>query len=330
MHEAFMHRCLALAERGRGKVGTNPMVGALLVREGKIIAEAWHEKFGGDHAERALLKAIKTEILPTDILYVNLEPCCHTGKTPPCTDIMIERGVKRVVYGMVDPDPAVSGKGILALERAGVELMGPVNRALCEWMNRGFVSLRTACRPWVTIKRAQTPSGEIASADGKPVKITSREQDVWSHTWLRARHDAILVGVGTIIADNPFLDKRFEQVHKTVPQSSDPLRIILDPHLRIPLDAKVVTGKNAPGTMVITSKDVDPKIRSALQERGVRVEVVSLGKGTFDFASLWEILTTPKGDFHGIASVLVEGGVRTWRAFKDAEVVDEEVTLIGR
>lgn len=337
-HYHFLHRCLALAERGRGNVGINPLVGAVLVREGKIIAEAYHSEFGKAHAERQLLEnhdprtssaeaeryGARQIIRSTDTLYVNLEPCCHQGKTPACTDVIIERGVKHVVFGMIDPDPRVAGKGIACLKEAGIEVIGPVLRAQCEWFNRGFVSLKTKGRPWVTLRRAQTRSGAIAKPDGGPLKITSVEQDRWTHGWLRARHDAIVVGVQTVIADDPLLTVRF-----SFNRSTAPLRFILDPRLRIPLSARVVNAPLASGTMVVTGPGSDAVKRRELEGRGVPVAEIPLHEGRFDFPALWKVLTEDKGDFHGISSVLVEGGARTWQSFREAGVVDEEVTLMG-
>ncbi len=321
-HE-FLHRCLALAERGRGNVGTNPLVGSVLVRNGKMIAEAAHEKFGHRHAERALMENFQGPIEPDDVLYVNLEPCCHQGKTPPCTEIIMERGVKHVVFGMIDPNPMMAGKGIEALRRAGIECAGPVERARCEWLNRGFVSLHCNNRPWVTIHAAQTRAGAIARPDGRPLTITSPGQDRWTHEWLRARHDAILVGVRTVISDDPQLTARL------VPDLPSPLRIVLDPHLRIPLEARVIGEELASGTMMIVAPGSDPEKRLRLEEKGVRVAEVPLREDQFDFGELWKMLMTPQGDFSGVASVLVEGGARTWATFRKAGCVDEEVILVG-
>lgn len=320
---ACMHRCLALAEQGRGNVGTNPLVGAVLVREGKILAEAFHSEFGKAHAERRLLENFDQKISSEDVLYVNLEPCCHQGKTPACTDIIRERGIKHVVFGMVDPDPQVSGKGIACLLKAGIRVTGPVERTQCEWLNRGFISLRTKGRPWVTIRSARTKDGAIAKPDGSPLKITSGEQDRWTHACLRGRHDAILVGVQTVIADDPALTVRFGL------ELSSPLRVILDPHLRLPLTARVVTGESASGTVIITSCGSDAAKRQALQEGGVRIAEIQLRDGQFDLSDLWKTLTVPSGNSHGIASVLIEGGAKTWRSFWEAGCIDEEVVLVG-
>lgn len=330
MHEAFIRRCLDLAEHGRGSVGINPLVGAVLVRDGKIIAEAYHSAFGKAHAERQLLEKDEQNIRSTDVLYVNFEPCCHQGKTPACTDIIRERGVKHVVFGMVDPDPRVAGKGIAALRNDGIEVIGPVLRAECEWLNRGFISLHTHGRPWVTLRQARTRSGAIAKPDGSPLKITSEAQDRWTHGWLRARHDAILVGVQTIVADDPALTVRFGL------DLSSPLRIVLDPHLRIPLGAKVVNGELAKGTVILREDSDDSEETKASEEkrrilegRGVPFWKIPLAGSIFDLDALWKALTTPQGDFHGIASTLIEGGARTWRFFRKAGIVDEEVILVG-
>ncbi len=318
-----MHRCLALAERGRGKVGTNPLVGAVLVRRGEVIAEGWHAGFGLPHAERVLLDGYHGDVDPEDVLYVNLEPCCHRGKTPPCTEILQERGVKRVVYGMIDPNAQMAGKGIEALRRAQVECIGPFERARCEWMNRGFVSLHTKSRLWVTLKRAQLRDGEIAAPGGASLKITSASQDRWAHEWLRGRHDAILVGVQTVITDDPLLTVRSD---RALPS---PLRIVLDPHCRIPPGARIISGALAAGTVVIVGPEAESAKCRQLRGRGVQVLEVPLLDRRFDYSALWRVLMTPTDGFHGIASVLVEGGAKTWQSFREEGAIDEEVILMG-
>jgi len=339
-----MHRCLELAKMGHRHTGINPMVGAVLVGGGNIIAEAFHEQFGGPHAEVLLIKKFDQKVREEDVLYVNLEPCCHTEKkTPPCTEAIIASGIRTVVFGMLDPNPLVSGKGVARLRTAGITVFGPVERAQCEWLNRGFVSLMTRGRPWITLKRACTLSGAIARPDGSMLKITDSEQDAWSHRHLRAMHDAILVGVGTVVTDDPMLTQRMKNEKLGPPagraglKNYQPLRIILDPDLRIPLAAKIVSGEMAKGTMVVMhdfkesrqSEDSEEKIR-ILQERGVRILGVPLdAKREFDLPVLLQILTTPTQDFHGITSVLVEGGQRTWDAFSAARLLDADITLIG-
>ncbi|MBU0767246.1 bifunctional diaminohydroxyphosphoribosylaminopyrimidine deaminase/5-amino-6-(5-phosphoribosylamino)uracil reductase RibD [Patescibacteria group bacterium] len=330
-HATFIHRCLLLAQQGRGKVGINPMVGSVLVRNDEIIAQAHHEGFGLPHAERSLLESIEGSIKPDDVLYVNLEPCCHQGKTPPCTDIIIKKGIKHVVYGMKDPNLEVLGKGIEALRKAGIDVVGPVLPELCQRLNRGFISLQKNGRPYITLKHAQTRSGEISKPDGSPLKITSQEQDEWSHSYLRARHDAILVGAGTVITDDPQLTVRLK--NKNLEQSLT-LRIVLDPNSSIPKDAQIM----GEGTLLINKekKDCDqprehPFVGAdVIQEKGVMAEEVPVKNGVFDWESLWKVLTTPKDNFNGITSILVEGGAKTWDVFKKAGMIDEEVWLVGK
>jgi diaminohydroxyphosphoribosylaminopyrimidine deaminase/5-amino-6-(5-phosphoribosylamino)uracil reductase len=330
-----MQRCLDLAERGRGLVGTNPLVGAVLVREGSMIAEGWHAAFGADHAERMLIKKFDQEVQPNDVLYVNLEPCCHQGKTPPCTDIIIESGIKNVVYGMRDPNSAVAGQGIALLRESGIEVKGPVLPELCRRLNRGYVSLQEQGRPYITLKRAQTIDGKIASPDGSQKQITSQKQDEWSHTYLRAKHDAILVGVQTVIADDPQLTvrchpERSRRMNKKIDQTlAHPLRLILDPQLRTPLDVNVVNGDLAAGTIIIADREAASENEKELLERGVRILRIPQQDGAFDWRVLWSMLTTPEEDFCGITGILVEGGPKTWKSFKKAGFMDEEVVLVG-
>jgi diaminohydroxyphosphoribosylaminopyrimidine deaminase/5-amino-6-(5-phosphoribosylamino)uracil reductase len=236
-----------------------------------------------------------------------------------------------VFIGMLDPNPAVSGKGIEELRNNGIDVIGPVERVRCEWLNRGFISLMTKGRPWVTMKMAQTRTGAIAHDDGSMMKITIAEQDAWSHEFLRAQHDAILVGVGTVVTDDPHLTARL-QIADARLQNFQPLRIILDPHLRIPLDAKLVSGEMAAGTMVVTkeTEGTEEKMRK-LRDSGVRVASIPLNaSGEFAMQSLFHLLTKSTKDFHGITSILVEGGRKTWDAFYKANVVDCVVNLMGR
>jgi diaminohydroxyphosphoribosylaminopyrimidine deaminase/5-amino-6-(5-phosphoribosylamino)uracil reductase len=320
-HGIFMHRCLELASKARGHVGNGALVGAVLARQGKMVAETYHKEYGGQHAERLLLDQVKN-IQPDDTLYVNLEPCCHEGKTPPCTDAIIERGVRKLVFGMVDPDPRMGGEGIRRLQKAGVEVIGPVLRAETERLNRGFVMLRTKHRPWVTLKTAQTRDGKMCNADGSRLRITNAEQDAWSHRFLRARHDAILVGVGTVLADDPSLTVR-------EPGSTwQPFRIILDPQMRLPSDAALLTDEHRARTILVTKKSVQGDSRKKGLQEIIHCEIPYDGEN-FEWRGLWECLTSPHDDFAGISSVLVEGGPGTWERFRRAGIVDEEVVLVG-
>jgi diaminohydroxyphosphoribosylaminopyrimidine deaminase/5-amino-6-(5-phosphoribosylamino)uracil reductase len=292
LHESFIRRCLELAERGRHLVGNGAMVGAALVREDRIVVEGFFDG-RGPHAECVVLEKFDQKIRSTDVLYVTLEPCVPhpSKKTPGCAPRIIESGIKHVVIGMLDPDTRVSGRGAALLREAGLHVDVGVLRQECEWLNRGFVSVRTKGRPWITLKRAQTPDGRIANDDGSPLKITSPEQDAWSHTFLRATHDAILVGVQTIISDDPSLNTRFDQ--KKRPFLG--LRVVVDPHDRVPKTAKVLTDEYRDRTLVVRDASWD---------------------------ALWQQLLD-----RGVTSVLVEGGQRTWDAFRRAGYYDEDVIL---
>lgn len=321
-HELYMHRCLELGSQGRGLVGNGAMVGAVLVNHDQSTAEAFHEGFGKMHAERTLLTHIDQKMCTGSTLYVNLEPCVHHGKTPPCTEIIIERGIKRVVVGMMDPDPRVAGKGIAVLRRAGIAVIGPVERAACERLNRGFISVRKIGRPWITLKRAQTRDGRIANPDGTTLKITSFDQDRLSHISQRAQTDAILVGVETVIRDDPQLTIR----HYT--SQWQPWRIVLDPSSRMPSTAKLLTDSLKERTIIVSSLNnyIDQTFTYA---PGLNKKMlVKNHDKKFEWESIWTALTTHQEDFPGITSILVEGGRRTWDIFRQNGFVDEEVVLV--
>lgn len=327
VHDSFMGRCLTLAERGRGMVGNGALVGAILVRDGQVIGEGWHSAFGRAHAEADLLKKFDQKSSSSDVLYVNLEPCCHQGKTPPCTDAIVRSGITTVVVGMLDPDHRASGKGIAALRDHGVTVIGPVLEQACRWLNRGFVQLRTAGRPWITLKSAVAPDGSVAHGDGSPRKITSQEQDTWSHTVLRARHDAILVGSTTIRTDNPLLDKRLSMNNEI--DQKNPYKIVLDRICSISKQARILQHEPE-RTLVIVGTDAPRDRVSIVGNTGARVLRVECDdRGVFVWRKLWEALCTPRDAYTGLTSILVEGGPATWRIFRDAGMVDMEVLLAG-
>lgn len=334
-----MRRCLKIAEEGRRNVGNGALVGAVLVRDEKIIAEGIHLEYGKYHAERDLVQKFDQQIRSTDVLYVSLEPCCHHGKTPPCADILLERGIKNVVYGMQDPDIRMAGKGIVMLRDAGVNVVGPVLRAECEYFNRGFVSVRTKNRPFITLKQALARDGSFANPNGSPKKITNQTQDIWTHTNLRFPADGIVVGVGTILSDNPYLNTRlrlrapdgqarFTQKNALIKEVPEPYRIILDAELRTPITARVVTDAQSSRTMIVVRDDLAVDA-TEFTERGVIIIRCPYDGSSFDLDALFQELITLKGDYHGLTSLLIEGGAKTLKTFREAGAVDEEVTLIG-
>ena len=230
----YMKRALKLAEKGRGRTRPNPMVGAVIVKDGKIIGEGFHERFGGPHAERNALAACVGSPKGSTI-YVTLEPCCHYGKTPPCTDALIEAGIRRVVVGCLDPNPLVAGRGAAILRQKGIqaEVVEGTLREECERLNEVFFHYIRTGRPFVVLKYAMTMDGKIATYTGESKWITGEAARRRVHED-RGRFAAIMAGVGTVLADDPLLTCR-------IPGGTNPLRIICDTTLRTPLDASVVT-----------------------------------------------------------------------------------------
>lgn len=241
--KGYIRRAIELALKGRGFTDPNPVVGAVVVKNGRIIGEGYHERYGQPHAERNALANCTEDPRGADI-YVSLEPCCHYGKTPPCTEAIIERGIRRVFFGSYDPNPKVAGKSEGILRAAGVEVTGGVLREECDAINEGFFHYITTGTPYVTFKYAMTADGKIASATGKSQWISCEESRAEVH---RMRHDnaGIMVGIGTVFADDPMLNCRIEG-------GKDPVRIICDDDLRIPMDSKIVkTAKEVP-TIIAT------------------------------------------------------------------------------
>ncbi len=291
----FMKRALQLARRGRGFVSPNPMVGAVVVKDQTIIAEGYHEKFGQAHAEvNALRKA--GEAAHGATLYVTLEPCSHQGKTPPCVQAILDYGIAHVVVGVKDPNPKVNGKGIQMLKSKGIEVSTGVLEEACYQLNESYFYFITSGKPLVTLKMAQTLDGRIATSTGHSKWITSEDSRVISHR-LRRRHDAVLVGIGTVLADDPQLSVRHVR-------GRSPRRIILDSQLRVPLDAHILSD-NAPfSTIIVTTAAASREKIARINERGAQVLVVPENeRGWVSLEHLWKKLAEM-----GITSVLVEGG----------------------
>ncbi len=288
-----MRRVLRLACRGMGKVSPNPMVGAVIVLHGEAIAEGYHRRFGADHAEVDAIKRATGEIKEATI-YVNLEPCCHWGKTPPCVNTLIERGIKRVVIGTLDPNPLVNGKGAQILRGHGIEVEVGVLEKEARRLNEVYFKYIRTGLPFVTIKYAQSLDGRIATSQGDSRWISSERSRRFTHR-LRTQHDAIMVGIGTVQADDPMLTVRRVK-------GGNPLRIVLDSHLRIPLNAQVLQGE---GKTLIATTDVHDKEKlEEIQKRGKDTLVIQRGEdGRVALTSLLKALAV-----RGISSILVEGG----------------------
>ena len=313
--EYYMARALVLARRGLGYVSPNPMVGAVVVSSnGEILSEGYHSRFGGPHAERVALEKLGYRARGCT-LYVNLEPCCHHGKTPPCTEAILESGIKRVVVGTLDPNPLVSGRGVEFLKSHGVEVKVGVLEDMCRWLNRGFFKWIRCRRPYVILKWAQSLDGRIATASGHSKWLSCDVSLRYAHR-LRAYADAVLVGSGTVLSDNPLLNLRLWR-------GRDPLRVVLDSRLSLPLDRKVFSCP--PSTVVFTCSPNGGKMR-ALKERGVEVFQGPAGEGGVDLGFVLDRL-----GLMGITTLLVEGGGRVHGSFVKSRLFDEvQVVLTPR
>lgn len=291
-----MARALALAARGLGATSPNPPVGAVLIRGNRVVGEGYHRRAGGPHAEVLALRRAGSRARGAT-LYVSLEPCCHLDKrTPPCVPAIIASGVARVVIAARDPNPKVRGRGLTALRRAGLRVDPGVGSADAELLIEPYRTLITSGRPFVTLKAASTLDGKIATAKGESRWITGPAARKLVHQ-LRGRADAIVAGIGTILADDPSLTARTGAVRGRMP-----LRVVLDPSLRIPLRAKVLRGRKAP-TLIVTTPQSTRARRAALQKIGADVLVLPSHRGKIK----WRTLLSELGR-RGIASLLIEGG----------------------
>ena len=275
--ETWMREALALAERGRGDVEPNPMVGAVVVRDGRVVAGGYHTRFGGAHAEvEAFADCRRQGIDPAGtIVAVTLEPCCHHGKTPPCTDALIEASVARVIVAMIDPFEQVAGRGIATLRDAGIEVIVGVCEDEARRLNEPYLKLRRAGLPWVIAKWAQTLDGKIATATGDSQWISNDRSRRRVHE-LRARVDAIMVGVNTVVADDPELTARDVEVKRIAK------RVVIDPNGRMPRHAKLATQTDPP---VIVAVDVKQVLRDLADDGGANVLVEG---GAALFGALFE------------------------------------------
>ncbi len=301
----YMALAIELAKKGCGFVSPNPMVGAVIVKDGRIIGQGYHKRYGELHAERNALASC-TESPKGATLYVTLEPCCHHGKQPPCVDAVLEAGISRVVVGSGDPNPQVAGKGIEFLKKNGVAVTEGVLEESCDRLNEIFFHYIQTKRPFVVMKYAMTIDGKIATSTGDSQWITGEEARAHVH-WQRHRLSGILAGVGTVLADDPLLTCRMEG-------GRNPVRIICDSRLRTPLTSRLVQTAKEISTILATCAD-EERYRP-YQEAGCRVWTVKGADGQVDLPRLMKML----GE-EGIDSVLLEGGgTLNWSAVKSGIV----------
>jgi diaminohydroxyphosphoribosylaminopyrimidine deaminase/5-amino-6-(5-phosphoribosylamino)uracil reductase len=312
-----MRKALNLARRGLGKTSPNPMVGALIVRDGEIIGQGYHRRYGGDHAEINAIRDAKGDMSGAT-LYVTLEPCCHQGKkTPPCLDALLKYNLKRVVIGTVDPNPQVNGKSIEVLRERGIETKVGVLSEECYRLNEVYFKYIQTGVPFVTIKFAQTLDGRIASTTGDSRWISSEPSLKLAHK-LRSFHDAVLVGVGTILRDDPQLTVR--QV-----KGRNPIRIVTDSRLRIPLNSKILRDQEIAPTIIATTPQADRGKSSSLMQMGIETLMVEEDKeGKVDLKDLLKKLGQRE-----FSSILVEGGATLITSLIQQELVDRFVVILA-
>jgi diaminohydroxyphosphoribosylaminopyrimidine deaminase / 5-amino-6-(5-phosphoribosylamino)uracil reductase len=313
-HEDWMRLALELARATEGQTAPNPMVGAVVVSRGRLVGSGAHLKAGTPHAEVHALD-MAGDKAKGSTLYVTLEPCDHFGRTPPCTEKIIAAGVARVIVGSLDPDERVSGRGIARLREADVEVVTGVLEEECTQLNEAYFHHRRTGRPFVTLKTAMTLDGKIAAATGDSRWITGESSRTYVHE-LRHRHNAILVGVGTVLADNPRLTARLE------PGGNHPIRVIVDSRLRTPLDAAVADVSEAP-TWIFTTEFADRHKMERFREKGIRVTVAGSGPRV-DFGAVLDELGR-----EGILSLLVEGGGEVNASLLAGRYVNKVIAFIA-
>jgi len=311
-HEEFMRAALGLARKGLGKTSPNPAVGAVVVRKGRVIASGFHRKAGAPHAEVEALSRLQGKARAGDTLYVTLEPCNHFGRTPPCTQAILEKGVRNVVVGMRDPNPRVKGGGCRYLSRRGVEMVTGVLEEECRRLNEAFVTYVTLGRPFVIAKTAMTLDGWTATSSGHSRWVTNERSREWVHR-LRNQVDGILVGVGTVTADDPLLNTRLGKG-----KGRDPVRVVVDTHLRIPENARVLGHAEGGETIIAVGEDVPSRRLKRIEQKGVSFLRCPKKEGRIDLGALMDRLGK-----RSITSLLLEGGATLMGAMIRERLVDK-------
>lgn len=310
--ESYIQLVIELAKKGEGSVSPNPLVGCVILKDNRIIGAGYHQKFGDDHAEINAINS-SAESLEGTTLYVNLEPCSHYGKTPPCVERIIKEKIKRVVIGTLDSNPLVSGNGVKALKKAGVEVKVGVLERECAELNKFFFKFIKNKTPYVTLKAAQTLDGMIADRNNYSAWISSSESRKYVH-WMRARYDAVMIGSETALIDNPKLTVRLVE-------GRNPYRIVLDSNLKLKYDLHLFKYNSDKKTVVVTSEINKPKqIKiNKLKKLGVKVLFVKPdSKGRMKLKSVLKELSKLQ-----ISSVLVEGGSKIYSAFIKQNLFDD-------
>ena len=313
MDENYMRLAIEVAQAGRGQTAPNPVVGAVIVNEGRVVGIGAHLQAGEEHAEVHAIR-MAGEKAKNSTIFVTLEPCSHHGKTPPCADLLIKSKVKRVVIATTDPNPLVSGRGIKKLKDAGIEVATGVLREEADELNSVFFHYMDTTLPYVTLKSAISLDGKIATVSGESKWITGEEARLDVHRY-RHQHDAILVGVNTVVVDNPSLTTRLPGGGK------NPKRIILDTSLRTPLDAKILNDGEAETYIVVGNQVLEEKM-NLFREKGAKILV--LNNETLSIREALKLVSS-----HGITSVFVEGGAEVNGSFVKEKAINQVITYIA-
>ncbi|HEV3229346.1 MAG TPA: bifunctional diaminohydroxyphosphoribosylaminopyrimidine deaminase/5-amino-6-(5-phosphoribosylamino)uracil reductase RibD [Solirubrobacteraceae bacterium] len=306
-------RAIELAERGSGRVNPNPLVGAVVARDVEVLGEGWHDEYGGPHAEVNALTASEGSDLAGATLYVSLEPCCHQGKTPPCTETIVAAGIARVVVASDDPSEKANGRGLGILRDEGVEVVvGDGELATrARLLNQPFRKHARTGRPWVLFKSAMTLDGKVATHAGDSQWISGEDSRALAHRW-RASVDAVAVGIGTALADNPQLTARVDGVHR------QPRRVVFDSLARLPVGSQLVSAASEIPLTVVVSRAARRPETEALEAAGAQIIVATGGNEPARARSALEQLGA-----QGVAAMMLEGGPHLAGAFLDAGEVDE-------
>jgi len=315
--QEYMCRALALASRALGRTSPNPVVGAVIVKDGRIIGEGYHVAAGTPHAEVHALRAAGEEAAGST-LYVTLEPCSHFGRTPPCADAVIAAGIKRVVVAVADPNPQVSGRGIIKLAQAGIEVEVGILQREASRLNEIFFKYIRTQLPFVALKTAMTLDGKIASVSGDSRWITGEKARLKVHQ-MRDIYDSIMVGIGTVLKDDPQLNTRLPGL-----VGHDPVRVIIDPHLDIPVTSKIATTSRHQRSLVFCKDDSDHHRQQQLLSMGMEICPIA-GQG--DLIPLDQVLVV-LGEM-GLCSVLVEGGGEINASLLDSDLIDKVYWFIA-
>ncbi len=317
MNTKYMERAIELARKGIGYTKPNPLVGAVIVKENRIIGEGYHHYFGGPHAEvNAFNNA--TEDVEGATMYVTLEPCSHYGKTPPCANTIVKNKVSKVVVGMMDPNPTVAGNGIKFLKQNGIDVVTGILKDEVENLNEIFIKYITSKVPFTILKTAMTLDGKIASYSGDSKWITNEESRSYVHE-IRHRVSSIMIGVNTVLADNPKLTTRLNNV-----KGIDPIRIIVDTTAKIPLDSNVLNPDSKSKTIIATTEKANKEKLKALKEKNAEIIITPLKNSKVDLNYLIKKL----GE-QGIDSILLEGGsTLNYSALKEG-IVDKVISFIA-